>query len=170
MQLVEGPVKMLLSEKGNYIEMGREEVYKKFGIYPEQVLDYLSLIGDQSDNIPGVKGIGPKTAVTLLSKYKSLDGIYENLGKLPDGQKKKLEENRENAYLSRELVSPQTGCTLRGYGGKLRAYEAQQRSGRPPLPCPGDERHREGSRGGGKDQGGSGNRGGYKAGVFPRGG
>jgi DNA polymerase-1 len=104
MQLVEGPVKMLLSEKGSYIEMGREEVYKKFGIYPDQVLDYLSLIGDQSDNIPGVKGIGPKTAITLLSKYKSLDGIYENLGKLPAGQKKKLEENRENAYLSRELV------------------------------------------------------------------
>lgn len=104
MQLVEGPVKMLLSEKGSYVELGREEVYKKFGIYPEQVLDYLSLIGDQSDNIPGVKGIGPKTAVTLLTKYNDLDGIYENLEQLPAGQKKKLEENRENAYLSRELI------------------------------------------------------------------
>ncbi|MFW5769778.1 MAG: 5'-3' exonuclease, partial [Spirochaetota bacterium] len=66
LQLVGGPVKVLLPEKGEYLELGREEVFEKLGVYPEQILDYLALIGDSADNIPGVKGIGPKTAVKLL--------------------------------------------------------------------------------------------------------
>ncbi len=104
LQLVEGPVKILLSEKGEYSEVGRQEVYDKFGIYPEQVQDYLALIGDSADNIPGVKGIGPKTAVALLSKYRTLDTIYENVEELTKGQREKLEANKEKAYLSKDLV------------------------------------------------------------------
>lgn len=104
LQTIEGPVKMLLPEKGDYRELGREEVYDKLGVYPEQIIDYLSLIGDSADNIPGVKGIGPKTAVSLLEKYETLDAIYENLDSIPSGQRKKLEEDRDSAYLSRELI------------------------------------------------------------------
>ncbi len=104
LQLVQGDVKMLHTEKGEYFEVDREAVHEKWGIYPEQVLDYLALTGDSADNIPGVKGIGPKTAVSLLEKYETLDNIYTHLDELPAGQKKKLEENRENAYMSKRLV------------------------------------------------------------------
>lgn len=104
LQLVEGPVRILLSEKGDYIEVGREEVFGKFGIYPEQVQDYLALIGDSADNIPGVKGIGPKTAVTLLSRYKTLEGIYEHLEELTKGQREKLSAGKESAFVSKDLV------------------------------------------------------------------
>ena len=104
LQLVQGDVKMLHTEKGEYFEVDREAVHEKWGIYPEQVLDYLALTGDSADNIPGVKGIGPKTAVSLLEKYETLDNIYAHLDELTAGQKKKLEENRENAYMSKRLV------------------------------------------------------------------
>ena len=104
LQLVDGPVKVLLSEKSSYTEVGREEVYGKFGIYPEQVQDYLALIGDSADNIPGVKGIGPKTAVDLLTKYGSLDEIYAHLDECAKSRREKLEADRENAYISKDLV------------------------------------------------------------------
>jgi DNA polymerase I len=104
LQLVDGPVKVLFSEKGSYTEVGRQEVYAKFGIYPEQVQDYLSLIGDSADNIPGVKGVGPKTAVDLLTKYGTLDGIYEHLDECAKSRREKLEAGRESAYRSKDLV------------------------------------------------------------------
>ena len=80
-------------------------VIEKWGVPPHQFIDYLAITGDSSDNIPGVKGIGPKGAKTLLEKFKSLDEIYENINliKTPS-QKKKLMESRENAYLSQKLV------------------------------------------------------------------
>ena len=59
-----------------------EEAVKKFEVHPAQIVDYLALIGDTSDNIPGVKGIGPKTAVTLLEKYDTLDNIIAHVGEL----------------------------------------------------------------------------------------
>ncbi len=118
LQLVGGPVKVLLPEKGEYLELGREEVFEKLGVYPEQILDYLALIGDSADNIPGVKGIGPKTAVKLLDEYTTLEGIYENLENLPEGQKNKLEEGRDSAYMSRDLVILKKdiglGCPVEG--------------------------------------------------------
>lgn len=104
LQLVSERVKVLLAEKGGYSEVGRDEVFEKLGIYPEQVQDYLALIGDSADNIPGVKGIGPKTAVSLLSKFTSLDGIYEHLEECTKGQREKLEAGKDSAYLSKELV------------------------------------------------------------------
>ncbi len=82
----------------------KEEVEKKLGIRPDQVIDYKSLMGDPSDNIIGVPGVGNKSAQTLLNKYDSLDGIYEHLDEIPGALHKKLEENKENAYFSRGLV------------------------------------------------------------------
>ncbi|MEX1247520.1 MAG: DNA polymerase I [Anaerolineales bacterium] len=73
------------------------------GVRPEQVVDYKALVGDTSDNIPGVPGIGGKTAVALLAQYRTLDGIYAHLDELKPAQKKKLQEGREKADLSRQL-------------------------------------------------------------------
>jgi len=105
LQLVDGQVKILRPEKDGYQELGPESVKEVWGVEPHQIIDYLALTGDSSDNIPGVAGIGPKTAVTLLEKYADLDGIYAHLEELTAAQQKKLTENRENAYLSRELVT-----------------------------------------------------------------
>lgn len=82
-----------------------EEVMKKLGITPSQVIDYKALTGDPSDNIPGVPGIGKKTAQKLLSQYKTLDGIYDHIDEVTGSVHKKLEENKEEAYFSQKLVT-----------------------------------------------------------------
>jgi DNA polymerase I len=83
-----------------------KEVIERFGVTPPQMIDLLALMGDSIDNIPGVKGIGEKTAKGLLQKWGSLDEIYAHLDAVtPPSVRKKLEENKDNAYLSRKLVS-----------------------------------------------------------------
>ncbi|MCC6300332.1 MAG: DNA polymerase I [Anaerolineales bacterium] len=81
-----------------------EDVVKKLGVPPKQVVDYKALVGDKSDNIPGVAGVGEKTAIALLEKYKTLDGIYQNIEKIEPRWKTKLEANKENAFLSYTLA------------------------------------------------------------------
>ena len=78
------------------------------GVTPEQVVDYKALVGDPSDNYPGVPGIGPKTAVSLLETYGTLDEIYANTDKLKGAVKTKIENNRESAYLSQDLARIRT--------------------------------------------------------------
>lgn len=80
-----------------------KDVHDFLGVFPEQVVDYKAMIGDKSDNIPGVAGIGEKTAATLLEKYKSLDGIYAHLDELKPAQRQKFEDGRKNAELSQKL-------------------------------------------------------------------
>ena len=81
-------------------------VVDKWGIHPSQMIDYLALIGDSSDNIPGVRGIGPKGAQKLLAEFKTLDNIYAKLDKISGkALKAKLIENKEQAYLSKDLVT-----------------------------------------------------------------
>ncbi len=107
-QLVSPSVSILRPPKkrgeSRYTMMGREEVKAEYGVYPEQIVDYLTLIGDSADNVPGVSGIGEKSAARLLSEYVSLDGIYRHLDSLRKGERKKLEEGREKAELSRRLI------------------------------------------------------------------
>ncbi len=108
LQLVdkEGFIKVLIPSKGELIEYDWDKVYEKMGVYPNQVIDYKALSGDTSDNIPGVKGIGPKTACSLLGEYQYLDNIYENIDKI--GKKsvvEKLTTDKENAYLSQFLAT-----------------------------------------------------------------
>lgn len=74
------------------------------GIRPDQVVDYKALVGDKSDNIPGVAGIGEKTAASLLQTFQTLDEIYSNLDKLPQGSRTKLEASKDMAYLSQTLA------------------------------------------------------------------
>ncbi|MEM9865296.1 MAG: 5'-3' exonuclease H3TH domain-containing protein, partial [Myxococcota bacterium] len=84
---------------------GTEETIAKFGVPPNQVRDLLALMGDSSDNVPGVPSVGVKTAAKLLTAHGSLDGIYENLDAVKGRAKAKLEEFKDQAYLSRELVA-----------------------------------------------------------------
>lgn len=81
------------------------DVEEYLGIRPDQVVDYKALMGDSSDNIPGVAGIGKKTAEALLREYDTLEGVYTHLADLKPGVRKKLEADRENALLSRKLAA-----------------------------------------------------------------
>jgi len=101
-QIVDDRVKIYDSQKGDF--MGREGVSEKFGVPPEKVRELLALAGDSSDNIPGVAGVGVKTAAKLLNEHGSLDGIYENIDSVKGKLKDKLIENKNNAYLSYDLV------------------------------------------------------------------
>jgi DNA polymerase-1 len=88
--------------KDHLIDAGA--VVAKYGITPEQFIDYLALMGDSSDNIPGVRGIGPVAAQKLLQKFGSLENIYSRLDEAEPKYRSKLEENRENAFLSQHLA------------------------------------------------------------------
>jgi len=85
----------------------RAQVIAKMGLTPEQVIDYKALRGDVSDNIPGVPGIGDKQACELLTKYQTLENIYDHLSELRPGQQKKLTEGRESALFSKKLATIQ---------------------------------------------------------------
>ncbi len=80
-------------------------VYEKYGVTPEQIPDYLGLMGDASDNIPGVPGVGAKTATKFLQAYGSMEGLYDNLDKLKGKQLEKVRDNRELAFLSRKIAT-----------------------------------------------------------------
>ncbi len=91
-----------------------EEVQNsKFGVRPEQIVDYKALVGDSSDNIPGVRGIGEKTALELLRRFGSLDGIYAHLDQVEPRWRLKLEQGRDSAYLSRTLAAIRTDLPIR---------------------------------------------------------
>ncbi|MDR1932754.1 MAG: DNA polymerase I [Spirochaetales bacterium] len=105
LQMVGGDVKVLRPDKGAFIETGRDEVFGNWGVYPEQIIDYLSLVGDSSDNIPGAKGIGEKTAVALLKDFGSVETLYSRLEEVKSAAwRKKLEDAREEVALSRKLI------------------------------------------------------------------
>jgi DNA polymerase-1 len=84
---------------------GPAEVKARWGVSPEQMLDLLSLMGDSADHIPGIKGIGEKTAVKLIARYGSLDGIYQNLAGIEGAIGKKLAEGKNMAYLSKSIIA-----------------------------------------------------------------
>ena len=86
--------------------ISKEDCFKKYEVYPEQFTDYQSLVGDSADNIPGVKGVGAKTAAALIQQYYTLDNIYKNIQTIEKPRwKKLLEEGRELAYISKQLVT-----------------------------------------------------------------
>ncbi|HAK44727.1 MAG TPA: DNA polymerase I, partial [Spirochaeta sp.] len=105
LQLVGDGVKIMKPDKGEYIILDEPDVADVWGVKPDQIIDYLALTGDSADNVPGVKGIGPKTAVKLLADFNSLEGVYESMGEHSAGVQKKLEASRDNAFLSRKLVT-----------------------------------------------------------------
>lgn len=111
MQFVDGPVKMLDTMKEKIYS--REDVKDKMGVYPEEIMDYLSLIGDTSDNIPGVAGIGPKGAQNLIEEYKNLDNIIANVDHIKNKRcQTALIANKDKALISRQLVKIVTDLDL----------------------------------------------------------
>ena len=91
-----------LSDARDYLPA---DVKDYLGVRPNQVVDYKALVGDKSDNIPGVPGIGEKTAVSLLEQYDTLDNIYAHLDEISGSVQKKLEAGRDSAYLSKKLAT-----------------------------------------------------------------
>ncbi len=89
------------------------DVVRKLGVRPDQVVDYKAIVGDTSDNIPGVKGVGEKTAVALLEKFGTLDAIYKHMDQVENRWKGKLETGKESAYLSRDLARIRTDLDIK---------------------------------------------------------
>ncbi|MFZ4620014.1 MAG: DNA polymerase I [Bacteroidota bacterium] len=115
MQLVSNHIKIYRPGKfGNEDEIvGEEGVMEKFGVTPDRVIDMLGLIGDTADNIPGVPGVGPKTALPLVQKYKTIEKILENVDAIPQkGLQEKLRNNKELAMLSKRLVTIDTNVPI----------------------------------------------------------
>ncbi len=114
-QLVSENVKLIKpsGKNGDFEIIDLEKVKEKFGGSPEQVIDVLALIGDASDNIPGVKGVGEKTAIPLIQKFGSLENLYQNLDQIENTKlKEKLIEGKESAFLSKELIKIKTDLQL----------------------------------------------------------
>lgn len=105
MQLVNDSTQILKPENGGGWKVtGEEGVIAEWGVKPAQLLDLLSLYGDTADNIPGVQGVGVKTAGKLLNDYQNLDGIYEHIDEIKGAMQKKLIDGKEKAYFSQKLV------------------------------------------------------------------
>lgn len=106
LQLLNDHVSVLIFQKGigNYKHYTKHLYMEEFEIEPHMLIDVKALMGDSSDNYPGVKGIGEKTAFKLINQYKSVDGILESLSELTKGQKTKIENDLEMLHLSRQLA------------------------------------------------------------------
>ncbi len=106
-QLVSDLTRVVTTKKGisDVAIYGPAEVEERYGVTPDQFPDFLGLKGDSSDNIPGVAGIGDKSAAKLLQQFGSIDGIYDNLDKLKGKQLQNLQENKDAAYISRKVAT-----------------------------------------------------------------
>ena len=105
LQLISFETEIKLLKQTGFIRYNEESFKKDYGIEPIKIIDLKALMGDSSDNIPGVKGIGEKTALKLLQEYKSLDGIYENIDQIKGKMQEKLIQDKDNAYMSYELAT-----------------------------------------------------------------
>ena len=105
LQLISNDIDIKLLKQKDYIRYNEKTFTEEYGIKPINIIDLKALMGDSSDNIPGVKGIGEKTALKLLQEYKTLDGIYENIDKITGKTKEKLLADKENAYMSYEVAT-----------------------------------------------------------------
>ena len=102
----DGNVKVLIPTKGELLEYDWNKVYEKLGVFPDQVIDYKGLRGDSSDNIPGIKGIGEKTAQKLLNRYKHLEDVLADCENIPEkAVRQKICEQKDIAILSKELAT-----------------------------------------------------------------
>lgn len=105
LQLISSDIDIKLLKQKDYIRYDEKSFKEEYGIDPINVIDLKALMGDSSDNIPGVKGIGEKTALKLLQDYRTLDGVYANIESISGKLKEKLELDKGNAYLSKDLAT-----------------------------------------------------------------
>ncbi len=113
-QMANHSIRIAVPHKG-YSEpeyLDAKGVEAKLGVRPDQIADYKGLVGDASDNLKGVKGIGPKTAATLLQKYGTIDTLYEHLGEVKGATKEKLEADRESAFFCKKMATLVTDIPL----------------------------------------------------------
>ena len=113
-QLVDDKTDVCFTKRGvsDILHLDKDNFFAEVGIEPVQVIDLKALMGDKSDNIPGVPGIGEKTALNLISTYGSLDAIYRNIEDIKGAVKEKLLKGREFAYLSHELATIDRNCQI----------------------------------------------------------
>ena len=106
LQLVNDRIKVFALRKGmsDSVLYDEKAIYERYGLKADQMVDYKGLRGDPSDNLPGVRGVGEKTATELLKKYKTLENIYKNLPRIKEGIRRKLEHDRVQAYFSKKLA------------------------------------------------------------------
>ena len=115
LQLIDDKITVLLVGNSDTTHFHREEFLEKYGVEPEQFVDMKALMGDSSDNIPGVAGVGEKTAAGLIKNFGSLDGIYESIDSkdISKGVREKLIRDKDNAYLSRTLARIKTDTPIK---------------------------------------------------------
>ena len=159
LQLVGPRVRVLApgARAGEQVLYDADKVREKWGVGPEQIPDLLALMGDSIDNIPGVPGVGQKTAVKLIGQFGSVDGLYEHLTLVPGKLRETLAANRKQALLSRELATVSTRVPLpedleapaapgAGLGAPARAVD-RARAAHPAAPAPGAARRAGGGGG-----------------------
>jgi DNA polymerase I len=114
LQLVNDKVKVYMPVKGMSEGKiyGDQEVFERLEVLPKHIVDYKALVGDSSDNYPGVPGVGPKTAINLINTYGSFHEIYKHLDELPKNAKTKLENGKESGELSYELATIVKECKI----------------------------------------------------------
>ena len=112
LQLISNDVEVKLLKQKDYIRMNRDVFFETYGIEPIKMIDLKALMGDSSDNIPGVKGIGEKTALKLLQKYNSIENIYVNINEITGAAKTKLEDGKDSAFMSKSLATIYTEVPL----------------------------------------------------------
>jgi DNA polymerase-1 len=107
LQLVDDGITLFDPRAAEWRHITETDVIAEWGVYPRQMIDYQAIAGDTADNVPGVKGIGPKTIVNLLREFGTLEAIYEDTSKtgLKGAAKLKLDVGRENAFISKQLVT-----------------------------------------------------------------
>ena len=114
LQLIDDKITVLLASNADTSPIKEEQFFEKYAISPSSFVDMKALMGDSSDNIPGVAGVGEKTAANLIKLFGSLDGIYENIESkdISKGVREKLLRDKENAYLSKALAKIETNAPL----------------------------------------------------------
>jgi len=105
LQLISKEVDVKLLKQKDYIRYNPKTFKEDWGFEPIHIIDYKALAGDSSDNIPGVKGIGDKTAINLLTQYETIEDIYEHIDEIKGKTKEKLIEDKENAFISKEIAT-----------------------------------------------------------------
>ena len=105
LQLISDETEVKLLKQKDYFRYNKKNFKEDWGFEPIRMIDYKALAGDPSDNIPGVKGIGDKTAINLLTQYETIEDIYEHIDEIKGKMKEKLEADKENAFISKEIAT-----------------------------------------------------------------
>lgn len=105
LQLISDEIDVKLLKQVGFVRMNQQEFRTTYGVDPIRMIDLKALMGDPSDNIPGVKGIGEKTAINLLKEYNTIDNLYEHIDEIKGKMKEKLIEGKESAYMSKDLAT-----------------------------------------------------------------